>query len=331
MDSEGSEPLDFAQSTADFAALEKGFEEYTELNKSLRAAQDKCQSSLKKQKGHLKDWTKELARQFKAGAITESDYKEKLAIMQTRKTTIDHIAVALPIPTHFLLAFVLGSVNVTLLHMGDRFRYKNEYEVFKRNATCTIILLALLSLYFECRLMDTLFHTFLAVYYAILTVRELILIANGSRIKLWWRLHHYISIIQSFVILEWPDGESYEFFRNTFLYFSLYLGVVQLLQFQYQKDQLYKKRSLGQGDIMETTTELPNKSTFTVLILALFAAYIFQLHNASILYSFIQGSSSSVEYNVYISSLSFALLGIGNLFTTLMVLRSKFLPKKKLE
>jgi hypothetical protein len=35
-------------------------------------------------------------------------------------------------------------------------------------------------------LMDTLFHTFLAVYYAILTVRELILIANGSRIKLYF-------------------------------------------------------------------------------------------------------------------------------------------------
>ena len=35
---------------------------------------------------------------------------------------------------------------------------------------------------------------------------------------------------------------------------GLILGVVQLLQYHYQKHILYKKRALGESDTMETTT-----------------------------------------------------------------------------
>ena len=53
------------------------------------------------------------------------------------------ITLALPMTSSFLLGSLLGTVNVTLPHMGDRFKYKTEYEQFKLKGTVVIILGAL--------------------------------------------------------------------------------------------------------------------------------------------------------------------------------------------
>lgn len=170
--------------------------------------------------------------------------------------------------------------------------------------------------------MDTIFYFGLGTYYVIVTIREFILIANGSRIKLWWRVHHYVAILQSVVLIEWPDGTTYRQFRENFLFFSLYLGAVQLLQFYYQRGELYRKLSLGKADPMETTTDLPNRSTFSVLIVALFLAYIFQLTNAVKLIGL--AGQPGAEWQVFACAILFGVLGVGNVITTLMVLRNKY-------
>lgn len=144
-----------------------------------------------------------------------------------------------------------------------RFAYKDEYEKFK---LCLTVLLLLLSVVcyvfvsyrysqvvvlcrfllrgwsccftlcvFVCRFLDAILNFLLVWYYCTLTIRESILITNGSRwapfmvlrfnclqyvlffvriwtsnknvswirIKGWWVFHHYISAFLSGVMLTW--------------------------------------------------------------------------------------------------------------------------------
>lgn len=64
----------------------------------------------------------------------------------------------------------------------------------------------------------------LSRYYCTLTIRESILKVNGSRIKGWWRLHHFISTVCAAVLLIWPQGESWQLFRTQFMYFNVYIS-----------------------------------------------------------------------------------------------------------
>ncbi|ELW56433.1 Transmembrane protein 120A [Tupaia chinensis] len=81
------------------------------------------------------------------------------------------------------------------------FAYKDEYEKFKLYITIILILIS-----FTCRFLlnsrvtDAAFNFLLVWYYCTLTIRESILINNGSR----------------------PDGPMYQKFRNQFLSFSMY-------------------------------------------------------------------------------------------------------------
>ena len=44
------------------------------------------------------------------------------------------------------------------------------------------------------------------------------------RIKGWWVIHHYLSVVLCGILLIWPSGVSYDMFRNRFMAFSLYLS-----------------------------------------------------------------------------------------------------------
>ncbi|KAG2459534.1 T120A protein, partial [Polypterus senegalus] len=112
------------------------------------------------------------------------------------------------------------------------FAYKDEYEKFK---LCLTVILLVVS--FTCRFLvsyrviDAVFNFLLVWYYCTLTIRESILINNGSR----------------------PDGPLYQMFRNQFLSYSLYQSFVQFLQYYYQSGCLYRLRALGERHTMDLT------------------------------------------------------------------------------
>lgn len=70
-----------------------------------------------------------------------------------------------------------------------------------------------------------------------------VLITNGSRIRLWWRAHHYLTFIQSGLLFSWAETEDNDDFRRLFVVFSLYIGMIQVAQFYYQSRSLYYKRA----------------------------------------------------------------------------------------
>jgi hypothetical protein len=55
----------------------------------------------------------------------------------------------------------------------------------------------------------SLHQLWLLFYYTSLAVRENILQTNGSDIKDWWIVHHYVSMIVAVITLLWPKGPSY--------------------------------------------------------------------------------------------------------------------------
>lgn len=63
-------------------------------------------------------------------------------------------------------------------------------------------------------------------YYCTLTIRESILKVNGSRIKGWWRFHHFLSTVVSGVLLVWPNTGPWYAFRQQFLWFNAYISML---------------------------------------------------------------------------------------------------------
>jgi hypothetical protein len=86
----------------------------------------------------------------------------------------------------------------------NRVTYKTDYEKFKMFHTMLMCVLAVLSLMFpDYGVLGGLVHCVAVWYYFTVTLRELILVNNGSIINWWWMTHHYCSIAVSGLLLSW--------------------------------------------------------------------------------------------------------------------------------
>lgn len=105
-----------------------------------------------------------------------------------------------------------------------RFRYKDEYEKFKLVLSIIGFFLSLMNLLTKRRALELTFLFLLVWYYCTLTIRESILKVNGSKIKGWWRMHHFISTVASAVLLVWPNSETWFIFRPQFMIFNVLIS-----------------------------------------------------------------------------------------------------------
>lgn len=74
------------------------------------------------------------------------------------------------------------------------------------------------------RVLDLAFVFIMVWYYCTLTIRESILRVNGSRIRGWWRAHHFLSTALAGVLLTWPDSVTYHLFRHQLMWFYVYIS-----------------------------------------------------------------------------------------------------------
>lgn len=148
----------------------------------------------------------------------------------------------------------LGSTNF-ILPEGHKVAYKTEYEFMKIQGTTVHLALSCVQLFVDWTLLDSLSNFLLLYLYSTMTVREHLLLANGSHIRFWWIAHHYLFIGISATILIWPAGPSYESMRSVLISISVIIGAVQLLQYRYQLKRLYTLRALSKVDNMEVTTD----------------------------------------------------------------------------
>lgn len=289
--------------------------------------QNSCTSSISRQRTRLKDMS-HLVKKCSKG-LSEEDAKTLNEIndkMKTRMNAFSEMEAFLPKKNGLYLRLVLGNVNVTLFSKQSKFAYKDEYETFK---LCLVVLLLLLS--FMCyffvsyRFLDAILHFLLVFYYSTLTIRESILVTNGSRIKGWWVFHHYVAAFLSSVMLTWPDGNPYKTFRNQFLAYCLYQSCVQCLQYYYQNGCLYRLRALGERHNMDLTVEGFHSwmwKGLTFLLPFLFFGHFWQLFIGLSLFRMAQLPDCK-EWQVLMCGLCFLILFMGNFFTTVAVVRHK--------
>ncbi|MFH4979612.1 hypothetical protein AB6A40_006321 [Gnathostoma spinigerum] len=225
------------------------------------------------------------------------------------------------------LSTILGSnLNLSLLNKDARYRYKEEYEKFKLFVTYTILFVFIAASILPSRVIDFVGNFLLVWYYCTLTIREAVLKINGSRIKGWWIMHHYVSCFLCGITLTWKDGECYQEFRPQFILFVLYLSVTQVFQSQYQKGCLRRLHALGQRHSMDITVEGFSSWMFkglTFLIPFLFVAYLFQFYNAYVLFTLYQTHKCTGQWQVLMLSFLFCFVAVANVFTLVRVMINK--------
>ncbi|XP_053188133.1 ion channel TACAN-like [Scomber japonicus] len=248
--------------------------------------------------------------------------------IKDKKDTFLDMEAFLPKKNGLYLSLVLGNVNVTLLNKQSKYAYKDDYEKFKLVVTVIVFLFSFTcNFLFSYRALDALFNFLLVWYYCTLTIREGILISNGSRIKGWWVFHHYVSTFLSGVMLTWPEGALYQMFRHQFLSYCLYQSFVQFLQYYYQSGCLYRLRALGEGHNMDLTVEGFQSWMWrglTFLLPFLFFGQFWQLYNSITLFKMFQLPDCK-EWQVVMCGCSYLVLFMGNFLTTLGVVYQKYI------
>uniref|UniRef100_A0A8D3CK99 Transmembrane protein 120B n=1 Tax=Scophthalmus maximus TaxID=52904 RepID=A0A8D3CK99_SCOMX len=290
---------------------------YRQKLEELTNLQSTCSSAISKQRKCLKDLRHSLTR----GAKT-CDEKD-LELITDIRTQIKEkenfffdMEAYLPKRNGLYLNLVLGNVNVTLLSNQAKFAYKDEYEKFKLYMTIILMFGAITCLFFlNCRVTDEIFNFLLVWYYCTLTIRESILMSNGSRIKGWWVSHHYVSTFLSGVMLTWPEGPMYQMFRSQFLAFSIYQSFVQFLQYYYQSGCLYRLRALGERNQLDLTVG-------ELWMMCPLPLQFWQLYNSVTLFRLALHEDCK-EWQVFMLALTFLVLFLGNFLTTVKVVHQK--------
>ncbi|XP_055343577.1 ion channel TACAN-like [Paramacrobiotus metropolitanus] len=331
---------------ADLSALDEEFGKFEDqhrnyllqLNQQV-AAQAKCAkdySHFKYRLAQINDALKKNGQNLSSEqAARLKELQEDIAV---KRTQLNEIGETLPRKANIYLRTILGNVNLNLFSKADRFRYKDEYEQFKLAVTIVSTVLSFANLFlFKYRAMDALFHFLLVWYYCTLTIREGILRLNGSRIQVWWVAHHYITTVLTGILVTWPDTVIYQMFRTQFYIFSLYLGIVQVLQYRYQHGQLYKLKALGERKSMDVTVEGFHSWMWRglgFLLPFLFGGYLFQLYNSYTLWQLAK-DPRCLEWQVRTCAVIFFVLFLGNSLTTLSVMWKKMSrssgPSKELD
>jgi len=303
------------------------------LMDEYHSAQGKLQKGMVTQDKLLKSFAYSLKKISKSDK--SEDNKSKLLEMSEKigqmNRNFDEMSQGLPKTAGWFLRACIGDINVSL--QWSKLQYKNIYEKFKLRMMVISMIFTIFNLtVLKSRFFDALFNGIMVWYYSSLTLQEQILRANGSRIRGWWVVHHYLSILLSGFLLIWPDGVPYQLFRSQFYYFSFYLCFVQFLQYHYQSGVLYRLRALGLSSNMDTTAE-GFKSWMLkglgFLVPFLIFGYAFQLFNSYRLYQ-ISKHPKCTEWQVLACSILFFSLAVGNFYTLLMILKQKSVTLQKI-
>uniref|UniRef100_A0A6M2DFN2 Protein with signal anchor n=1 Tax=Xenopsylla cheopis TaxID=163159 RepID=A0A6M2DFN2_XENCH len=324
---------DWNELSAEYKQLEGVNRDYLAKLEEVAELQAKCLRDIYHQRYRMNVINSTVKKLSKDKEIFESN-KETLTNMEKdmmkRKAQLYEVEQTLPKKNSLYLRIILGNVNVSILNKIEKYRYKDEYEKFKLVLSIIGFVLSILNLLTNFRTLELAFMFLLVWYYCTLTIRESILKVNGSRIKGWWRIHHFISTVCAGVLLVWPITDTWSQFRNQFMWFNTYISFVQYLQFRYQQGVLYRLKALGERHNMDITIEGFHSWMWrglSFLLPFLFIGYIFQFYNAYVLYHL--SYHSEATWQVPVLSLLFFVLFIGNTATTCLVIPEKIRERVK--
>lgn len=240
--------------------------------------------------------------------------------------------------------FFLGKIRLKLHTESDKLRLRDEYNKFKVRTAIIYLMFPLVVLFFHYYLRflwaDThwinMFYQLWTLYYYIsLALRENFLVANGSNIKDWWLIHHYLAAMNTVVIIVWPATERYDAFVPYFTTFACYHGIVMNLQNYYHKRREYANRALGKIKSLdityqETITEFPKELWLLLPFLLIAQVWEISLGLSLLKTFFIDCKIFHISWKEYVDELQILMsgvlqicMGIGNMICTVEIVRKK--------
>lgn len=306
-----SEAVDSAEIDAiveSLEALERKGKELDKALQSLHALQDEFEKEVKSISKSTRSLPKDYSR--------ANEFRNRLSSF--RPLT--------PAPGGPFVELFLGSINVRFVRKTERLAFKAEYERLKQRLAPMFVALCIGCLVLEeYRWLHMILQLALTTYYATLAIRENILRVNGSNIKPWWVLHHYLTMMQGVLLLTWPNNATYASFRTRLHYYGLYNAVLQIFQTRYQMARLYALRSLGKAGEMDVassdSTQIHwSESMRTLLPLILFGQLIQAFLAVVLLRLYLEFPN---ELQVLLLAILFAANFVGNITTTSVVVLEK--------
>ncbi|KAL1489341.1 hypothetical protein ABEB36_014255 [Hypothenemus hampei] len=314
--------LQWSDLCKDYKQLEVLHQNYLKTLKQLEDQQQRCLSQIKHQRYGLNSINSALKKYDKGNEQFKKEIKEESA---KREAQLQLIEDTLPRQGGWYLKVILGQINVGFLSEDAKFQYKDAYEKFKLICIIIASVLVIMNITVNVRFLQKLYLFFLVWYYCTLTIRESILRANGSKIKTWWRIHHALTVLASFVLLVWPENTAWDDFKSEFFRYNLYNCLVQYLQFNYQRGALYRLRALGMQDNMTITFEGFQHWMWRGLAFLfpfLFISYLYQLVNAYLLFDMFRYHKEATWHVMVTAGFMFVFF-LGNTITTLLVIPAK--------
>jgi len=323
---------DWAELADEYKQLELAHKEYRNALEKCLSLQKKCVSGVTHQKYRLGVIKKLVGEVEKGDDVSKEELGEVSDLHKDilrRSAQLEQMQEVLPRKSGRYLRGIIGNVDCSILDKNEKYQYKESYEQFKLIVNLIGGILAILSYFLNYRVLDLIIMFLIVWYYCTLTIRESILIVNGSRIKGWWRTHHFISCVVGGVLLVWPDGPSYRDFRDQHMMLNIYVAFLQYLQYVYQKGCLYRLRSLGERKEMDITIDGFHSwmwKGLSFLLPFLYIGYLMQLYNAYTLYQLMY--IHDVGWQVPALAILFFTLGCGNIITTSMTIPLKLNDSK---
>jgi len=320
---------DWAELADEYKELELAHKDYRNALDKCLSLQKKCMSGVTHQKYRLGVINKLVGEVDTITKEEQGEVQDLNKDILRRTAQLEQMAESLPRKSGRYLRGIIGNVDCSILDKNEKYQYKESYEQFKLIVNLIGGILATTNYFLNYRVLDLVFMFLIVWYYCTLTIRESILIVNGSRIKGWWRTHHFISCVVGGVLLVWPDGPAYREFRDQHTLFNVYVAFIQYLQYVYQKGCLYRLRSLGERREMDITIDGFHSwmwKGLSFLLPFLYLGYLMQLYNAWTLYQLC--FKFEVTWQVPALAMLFLTLGIGNILTTSMTIPLKLRDSK---
>ena len=265
--------------------------------------------------------------------LSKMQKENKAAFLKLKQTgvkeleqVLDKIESNFPRKPNIILRMTLGSCGFNLRN-DEKFSFKLNYEKFKFQMTMLILLLSVANSLFSMQWLDAV-QSFLFLYtYSALTLREHILVVNGSNIRSWWIMHHYLAILQAMIFLLWPAKSCFIKFRPVYLLLGSYISAVQLIQFWYQRKRMYTLRAISKIGMMDTTTESASVHLGSLIFLLpfLIIGQLLQLYASVRLWNL---SCECAEWHPKVASINLLVIALGNFLTTLATVIHKHQKKK---
>ncbi|CAL4122355.1 unnamed protein product, partial [Meganyctiphanes norvegica] len=304
---------DWETLSAEYRDLENIHKAYLDKLTELTNLQQKCAKGIGHQRYRINIIKKSLKNiKPEKGELFEAiQLREKIS---QRSRTLEGIEDGLPKKNGLYLRIILGNLNVSLPTKRERYEYKKEFERFKLAVMLVSFVTSALGLIMHYRVMDLIGTFLLLWYYCTLTIRESILMVNGSKHTIWQRTLHFVATVMSGIIAVFPAGDNYETFRFPLMGLVAYYSFIQYIQFKQGRNLLYRQRAMGRTHSMHVTSEgfQPYMlSGMTYILPFLFVAYAMELYMAVTLYYLSQ--TPAAQWHMTCLYIDYATMSVHNL------------------